>query len=274
MHFYYQKILKEELMLRIDRNSHYSLRSFASALGLGSSALARVLSGKRSISIKVVDRILGYLELNANEQRLFLESVIEEKKSRGLKRVSPELKRRLESIAFDSATESHHGVGLDEFRIIADWYHYAILELTFAKKFQSDPKWIARNLGISQMEAKLAVERLLSLELLEYRNGVLKKTNWNLDTKDKTKTSLFHRKRQKQALEKSIHSLENDPIEERCHSSLTVCIDSKNLPIAKAKIQTAIWEIAQSLTPGTPERVYEVTINLFPIQKKENSYEK
>jgi uncharacterized protein (TIGR02147 family) len=268
--YFYQLRLREELVTRIDRNPRYSLRSFAQAIGVGSSALSQILAGKRSVSTKVIERIFTYLEFSALEQKEFIESVIAEKKEKDLQRVSPELKKMLKQIDVSGAGQREvHSVGLDEFRIIADWYHYAILELTFAKNFKADPRWIARELNITPMEAKLAIDRLLQLELLEEKNGTLKKAVWNLDTKDKTKTTMSHRRRQKQILEKSMHALEHTPIDERNHSSLTMCIDPKNLPEAKQKIQKLMWELSEFLVQGTPERVYELNLGLFPLQNGE-----
>lgn len=267
-HYYYQQRLRQALADRIDRNPRYSVRSFAAALEMSSSALSQILAGKRAVSTKVVDRLLDCLELTAEEQRRFVESVLEEKKQKGLQRQSPELIARLRELsAAPEPGQAVTRVGLDQFRVIADWYHYAILELTFARQFKPDPKWIARELGITPLEARLAVERLLELDLLERRDGTLKKAHWILDTKDKSKTSAAHRKRQRQILEKSIQSLETDPIDSRNHSSLTMCIDPKNIAAAKAKIQKLMSEIAEDLVQGTPEQVYELTVNLFPLQK-------
>ena len=244
------------------------MRSFAEALGIGSGALSQILSGKRTVSTKLTERIFKFLELSPVEQKKFLESVIAEKKN--LKRTSPALKSKLEK--FSSLPHERvaidRGLSLDEFRIVSEWYHNAILELTFAKDFHSDSRWIAQALGITVMEAKLAVERLLQLELLEEVNGNLMKTDFNLDTKDKSKTSAFLKRRQKQILLKSIESLENDPIEERNHSALTVCIAQDQIPEAKKRIQAFMWELAQVLVKGEPERVYELSVNLFPLQKQ------
>jgi uncharacterized protein (TIGR02147 family) len=167
--------------------------------------------------------------------------------------------------------EIDRNLGLEEFRIISEWYHAAILELTFSKDFKSEPRWIANALQISEMEAKLAIERLIKLELLEDDNGKLKKSDFNLDTKDKNKTSTFLKRRQKQILEKSKHSLENDPIDQRNHSALTVCIDPAMIPEAKERIQKFMWELGQLLVTGQPKRVYELSVNLFPLQKQNAS---
>src|SRR5688572_17118598 len=68
----------------------------------------------------------------------------------------------------------------DAFRVISDWYHYTILELTFVEGFRNDPTWIANKLGITQFEAKEAIARLKRLELLEEISGKLVKTDTHL----------------------------------------------------------------------------------------------
>jgi uncharacterized protein (TIGR02147 family) len=263
---FYHDCLRDELVKRVNRNPRYSLRSFATALGINVSALSLILAGKRSVSIKVIERIFRALELSETEQKKFLESVLAEKQTQGLKRISPSLKTKLSRAKSYPTIDVNRGVGVDEFRVIADWYHYAILELTESKSFRADPKWIARVLQINEWEAKLALERLLKLELLEEHAGSLRKTNIKIDTKDKTKTSLFHRKRQKQILEKSAQSLEQDPIESRNHSSLTFCIDPSRLEEAKKRIQKFTWELAEFLRDGEQKLVYEMNIGLFPLQ--------
>jgi len=262
---YYQACLRDELAKRIDKNPRYSLRAFAALLGILPGALSLILSGKRTISTKVIDRIFASLELNPSQQKRFLESVLDEKKEKGFKRISPKINQKIGDTKQTRATQAAHSLGMDEFRVIADWYHYAILELTHSPAFEGKPKWIAKVLRISEVEAKLALERLLRLSLLENNNGKYLKTNLKIDTKDKSKTTLFHRKRQKQVLEKSIESLEHDPIEIRNHSSLTLCIDPKKIPKAKEKIQDFMWELSECLIDGHQTEAYELSVSLFPL---------
>lgn len=263
---YYQERLREELGRRIEKNSRFSLRSFAQALRISPSALSLILSGRRPISTRLVDRILAALELTAAEQKQFVESVLEEKRRLGLKRVSPRLSKKLAQLEAPPAAPEAASVGLDAFRVIADWYHYAIFELTGCAGFDRDPKKIAARLGITEAEAKLGVDRLLGLEMLREEGGRLYKTNVKIDTKDKTKTSLFHRRRQKQILEKSMQSLERDPIEVRSHQAVTVGIDPEKIPEAKARIQKFLWELAEFMKEGAPAHVYELNFSMFPLE--------
>ena len=54
-------------------------------------------------------------------------------------------------------------MSIDKFSVISEWYHYAILELTYVSGFKADYKWIARKLSITVEEAKVAIERLIRL---------------------------------------------------------------------------------------------------------------
>ena len=61
------------------------------------------------------------------------------------------------------------------FKIISDWYHYAILELTELKEFESDINWISQRLGISKIEAHMGIKRLKNIGLMvEDEDGNLK----------------------------------------------------------------------------------------------------
>jgi uncharacterized protein (TIGR02147 family) len=262
---YYQTKLREEFAKRIAKNSRYSLRAFATLLGIGPSALSHILSGKRAISTKLINRIFSALELGISERKKFLESVLQQKEAMGMKRISPGLKKKLKFAATPAPGVIE--IGNDDFRILSNWYHFAILELTTSKNFESSPTWIAKVLRISELEASLAIEHLIKLGILHWVGGSLQKTRRIFDTKDKTKTSSFHRNRQKQILEKSIQSLEQDPIETRNHSSITLCINPDRLVEAKEKIQKIMWELTEFLIEGEQRQVYELNLSLFPLSK-------
>jgi uncharacterized protein (TIGR02147 family) len=50
--------------------------------------------------------------------------------------------------------------------LVADWEHYAILELVRLREFRPDSRWVARVLGLSVDEVNVALQRLLRLGLL------------------------------------------------------------------------------------------------------------
>lgn len=260
---YYRAVLKKELTERMEKNPRYSLRAYAKALGIDPSSLSRILSGRRFITEKLAARVFKVLDLNLEEQERFLKSIALTKRSEGVGRISSELRKLLET----APVEIQRDLTMDVFKVIADWHHAAILELAQTDGFKSEPRWMASKLGIGESECKLAIERLVELELLVEEEGRYKKADKWVDTADKTKTSSAHRKRQKEILLKSIESLENDPIDVRNHSSITLPIDPAKIPEAKKMIGKFMWNLTRFLGSDQKKQVYELTVNLFPISK-------
>ena len=262
--YLYQRKLRDALTERVKRNPRYSLRAFAQTLDLDPGTFSQMLSGKRFPSEKLAERIFEQINFSPEEQKEFLKSLAEAKDKAGLKRISPDLRKLLQD---KSESNLPKDLSINLFKVVADWYHFAILELPFTKAFKSDPKWIARVLGISSSEAHSAIQRLLELELLEIKDGRLKRVHSQINSADRTLTTSAHKKRQEQVLEKSIQSLQNDPIEERNHTAMTFAIDSRKIQEAKKRIETFMAEMTQFLEEGERDRVFELTVSLFPLQQ-------
>jgi uncharacterized protein (TIGR02147 family) len=261
----YRQELQGELARRCERNPRYSVRSFARALSLSPGALSQILAGKRLPSHKLAQRILSSLDFTSAQEDAFLRSLAAAHRDQGLKR----LPRTFRKAAPEGAIRE---LSVDLFRIIGDWHHYAILEMTFVEGFRGDPQWIAGQLGITVTEAKLAVDRLLDLEFLQIaEDGTLTKTFGTHTTSDKHLTTPALRRHQRQVLEKAIHSLENDPIETRGMSSMTMAIDPELLPEAKRRIEEFTQELCAFLESGRRKQVYELGIAIYPIQKSKGA---
>ena len=150
-------LLKQELAKRIEKNAHYSLRSFSKSLGISHTVLSLVLSGKRNLSKNAGMKIADSLGLTPLERTLFLMPTKKEK---------DKSENHLES-----HDQEYKLIDLDLFYLISDWVHYAILSLLDIDGFKLDQSWIAKRLGINQIQAKLAIERLVNLEIVIKENG-------------------------------------------------------------------------------------------------------
>jgi hypothetical protein len=137
---YYQQRLLDELATRVERRPSYSLRAFARSLKTDPGSLSRVLSGKKVPSYPFSQKIFQILSLSPDEQERFLASVTFTRKVMGYQRFSPSLKPYREQ-----ATPAPRELSAEAFRVISDWYHFAILELTFVPGFRAEPAWIARS---------------------------------------------------------------------------------------------------------------------------------
>lgn len=260
---FYQTCLKDELSERLKQNPRYSLRAFAKFLALDPSTLSRMLNGQKRPTPELSKKIVAKLELDPKEAKKFLLSMAEAYEADGVKRKKAEVKEILKK---PRQKIPEKDLTPDIFRYISEWYHYAILQLMQEDHFKFDTRWIARELGILEMEAKLAIERMVELEIIAVEGKKLVRTSERLTSGDLTVTTQALRKRIKQITDKSVHSLENDPIHLRNHTTMTMAIDPEQLPIAKEMIQEFMDKLSDVLQVKKTN-VYELQINLFPLQR-------
>jgi uncharacterized protein (TIGR02147 family) len=253
--------LQEEYTKRCGKNPSYSLRAFAALLDLDSSSVSQILTGKRKASAKLALGIFEKLGVHPTIAQRILGSL---KPTAG--RPSNQTKKK------QSTPEPNYGqLTLDAFAVVADWYHYAIMELTVTEGFKNDPQWIARSLNISVIEVKVAIERLMRLELIEEKDGTLIQTE-NLLSNGFTgvTTSGAHKQLQRQVLQKALEAIDNTPQEDKDITSMTMAIDRSKLPEARKLIQKFRRDLCQFLENGKKEDIYHLGVQLYPVSKRIN----
>ncbi len=224
------------------RNSRYSLRAFAKNLEIDPSSLSQILSGKRKVSKKI---ILTFCEK--------------------LSATPKDLKRFGLIVNNSQADEKFYQLGLDKFSVISEWYHYAILELTYVSGFKADFKWIARKLSITVDEAKTAIERLKRLELILEENGSFIKSSKMLTNDGIINSSAAHKELQRQIVSKALLAIDECPTEFKDITSITMAIDTENIEKAKKLIAKFRRELCALLEDGEQTVVYNLGIQLYPI---------
>lgn len=235
---------------KIKKNPQFSLRAFARMVDVSPAVLSRILSGKRKLTFNLATRIADALVLGPVERdtlySFFLGSSSEEKTEE--EKVQKEL-------------------SIDCFNAMKEWYHYGITQLLYIESFKEDSKWIAKMLSITELEAKMAIERLLRLEILDRdENGKLYRTATHLSTTtDIASAGIRHF--QKQILEKSIESLEKDDVLERDITSITIAINEDRLAEAKLEIKKFRMKMSEFLSTGEKTRVYNLGVHLIPLSK-------
>jgi len=247
-------ILQRELVRRCERNPQYSLRSFARAIGVSHSLLSLILSGKRRLSKKAAAKVLDCLELTPEERNLLATSPRSRK--------SEEM---VDPVTRMPAPESFQDISLDSFTVISDWYHYAILSLMEIPRSKFEPAWIANRLGITEMQAKSAMERLKRLGMISRVGKCWKQTGLPLKV-DNTVSTAATRKFHRQLLEKAVTSLENEPFERREFYSMTLAIDSSLVEYARKQIKAFGRQLMRDLEKRKPAgEVYNLSVQLFPL---------
>ncbi len=256
----YKVILKEELAARCRTNPRYSLRAFARDLKLAPSRLSEILSGKQGLSRPAADRIAKALGYAPGEIERFCD-LVEAMHARS-KKNRDSAKLRLKKLELpSSAVQMQH----DTVKTIADWYHFAILELTNCDDFRSDSKWIARRLGISEFEVQLALDRLLRLNLISLKNGKIQ-VNYAQglvysDVPSETVNTFFT-----QLMTKSKEALIMQPRAEREFGADILAVDKKRLPELRKAIQDVRNKFCKNAEEGdAKDGLYCFSVQFFEL---------
>lgn len=222
--------LNDELARRLKANTRYSLRAFSRALGLSPGELSEILRGRRSLSIKAALKVARGLGLNAAETKHFL-SLAQEEQARRLGAEdlvpSPEDVRK--------QVEVNHALNLDLFRIVSEWYCFAILNLAETEGFQWNESWIARRLGISVPEVRGALERLERVGCLERRQGRLSVVADYVISPGGVPSEAI-RNYHKQILSKAIESLETQSVKDRTIEGLGLAVNERDMAAIRREI--------------------------------------
>ncbi len=245
----FKTYLQEELVYRCKKNPAYSLRGFAKSVGVSPSFLSKVLNGQRRITESVFRKITTNLNLKETNFDYFDYD----------KNVSSSAELKLQDLQ------------LVYFKIISDWYHYAIIELTNVEGFQSSPEWIATKLGITVNQVKSAVERLLQLDLLHFTGGQLKASSGGNTTTKNDFTDLAFKKMQDELLKKAITSLWNEEMSRRDHTSISMAIHPEDIPEVKKRLTKMRREICKYLERPQnkkPTQVYNLSLSFFALSKE------
>ena len=193
------------------------------------------------------------LSLGSKEKTLFMESFYRSKTS-------------IDNIQISELDDRFM---LDEsyYKVIAEWEHYAILELFDLAEYDLSPEGVAKKLGITQNRAEVALENLLNCGLLvKSEEGELEKAHPDIKTTEDIASKAL-KESHKETLQMGMNKLEEIEVELRDFSSTTVGMDLAKLPEAKTIIREFRQKMAALLRDGRKTDVYQLAIQFYPLTK-------
>ena len=96
---------------------------------------------------------------------------------------------------------------------------------------------------------------------------MLKKSLGGTTSADKNITNSMLRQLQVQINERGIEAIKSQPIERRSSTGMTMAIDPSKLGMARDLINNFTNQLTALLESGQPTTVFQLAINLFPLQK-------
>lgn len=249
--------LNSELVRRQNTNSSYSLRAFARDLNIEPSLLSKILRKKIPVTLKMLERLAPSAGLHEPDLAVYREYV---KSFEGIKHLD---------------TLQDKQIRHEEFKLIQDWYHITIVELTLLSDFEPSAAWIAKKLRITESEASMAVERLIALGFLEgTADGGFKKSSHGspglrIVSDDYPSYITALRQAIHQFGDKAMTAMHEISPAQRANTTLTVAIDASLVSEAKKRIinftRTLVDELEKK--SKTKNHVYELMVSFFPLTK-------
>jgi transcriptional regulator with XRE-family HTH domain len=235
------KFLKDVLLERKSKNPSYSARAFAKNLGLSQAFLSMVINQKRKLSLEQKLKLLAVLG-------------IQEK---------PAASKMLDQIELT----------LEHEKILKYWYHFAILELTVTEPLNADAKKISFRLGISEIEASTAIQRLIEFGYLKLnpKNHLIKtKAPFVIDAKKTSRALRAYHQSRLQAANLELEKFDETSVQNRTFQTLFIPTSRERAQSAKKLIDQFQQQLIQYLISDTPTEVFQLSLQIFSAEKNPN----
>jgi len=258
----YRDFLRAVLAERSRTNPRYSLRSFARQMGVQPSLLSLILSGKRKLTEETAERLSERLALGKAESNYFRLLVQLDRAK------SPALRSRvLEAIReIHPRRSDFHELGVDQFKLISEWHHFALLILMAVRRFEWTTHGAAQALGLQPYEVDAAVQRMARLGLVKFNHGRPEKLPGAIQVSSEHQSEAL-RKYHAQMFERAARALETQAPAERYTGTENIVLDEEQLPEAR-KIFNECFDRIIELAKSRKERksnVYHVGIQAFRL---------
>jgi uncharacterized protein (TIGR02147 family) len=237
--FDYRLSLQNLLTAKQKEQPQYSGRAFARDLGISVTALHGVLNQTRHLAKNNLELIAEKLAWSTEQLELALEST---------KLSHDPTKTLLEE---------------DQFQMIADWVHLAILNLAKIKNIKIDT--LPERLGIEEEVCQDAIARLLRLNYINVdANNFLSRVLHNFGvTKQSPSQAIqsFHHSN----LAKAQTALKEIALEERSFLTIAAPTNTQKLPEIKKLIEEFRKQALSIFECDNADQVYFLNLQLYPV---------
>ena len=249
-----QQLLMRKLEEAKSKNPSFSVRALAQRLEMQPGATNEILKGERRVSRGIAEKIADKLNLDPSERTDLLKD-FPLKLKRQTKR-----SKDLEVLKLNS----------NQFELISEWIHFAILSLIRVKDFKSDVSWMANRLGVTELDTRKAILRLQHLNLIHIDDsGVMTRTPNPIRTTDDIQDLSLQRMHMND-MDIAKKKIQEIRVDQRDFTNYTFPANPKSLSRAKEIIRKAQDDLEELMSDEDASEVYRVCMYLFPLTNLEN----
>jgi uncharacterized protein (TIGR02147 family) len=245
------------------RTAKPSLTRVAQRLGYPSSSLlSMILSGKRLPSEEFCESVANHWNLSTKESE-YLRLLVQLERKR---RSGQDLTLTYKNISRLARGRSAHVLNESEFASIYQWYYLVIKEMALMPGFTEDPEVISKRLRRKATTSQIrdALDVLLKLGVLERdsETGKMRHANGISETQNDIPSSAI-RMHHRQMMHRALEALDEQSLETRTFSSVTLTVDPSRLPEVRSQIWDFIRHINAEFSSSPSGSVYQLNAQFF-----------
>ena len=255
-----QLMLNQKLLELQAKNPRLSHRYFAQKLGLSSGALSEILKGKRKVSAKLAAKLAERLNLDPISTASLTGQALE-----------ADVAKQIDYLKLSD----------DQFHLISEWSHFAILNLVKSDQCQHKASWFAERLQLPLRIVQDSLDRLMRLGMLVYEKKKYVRARPHFQTSDDV-FNLSIRKSNMEDLElirehltdlgpvtvaDLREHLTDTDIRERDFTSITMLVDPNRMQEFKTWVRKAQDQFANKFETTQSQSPYRLTMALYPLKK-------
>jgi uncharacterized protein (TIGR02147 family) len=265
----YRQFIKDYYDQHKASNPSFSYRYLSQKSGINSAPFYKfIIEGKRNLTKTTIIKTCIALKLNTREAEYF-ENLVFFNQAKAVTEKNFFFERLIEKKRNRSVTK----IRQDQFEYFSEWYHCVIREVVCMIDFKEDYAMLGKCIqpAISPREAAKSVKLLLDLGLLKIVNGHYVQSEPVLSTG----TGAFSNQIQIinfqiMMLNKAIEAFDRCKQHERLTSATTLAVSRPTYDKMVEKLRTLRLELLEmARADASPESVYELTLNLFPLTATE-----
>lgn len=204
---------------------------------------------KRSLTTQSAALIADKMNLSINERSLFFESL--------------KTKPKIDSIQIKNYNDNFI-VDNSQFKIIAEWEHYAVLTLFDLTQFNPTIENISHKLNLEIGRVQEVIENLKQGDLIIETDGVFSKAYPNVRTTENIR-SVALRESHEENLTLAARKINEIKMEFRDFSSMMMAIDTNKMSEAKTIIREFRLKMEKLMENGNKKEIYQLAIQLYPL---------
>ncbi len=263
---HYASFLAAYIGTRKRKTPAYSYQALSRAAGLRSQSLvAMVASGKRLPTRSTLRKLNAAMKASAAEGE-YLETLVDFLKTKDADEREV-LNRKLKELCLEFEPLA---VEVDEFAVISDWWHVAILETLCLADFREEPAWIAARLG-GRVEVATVREALARLERvgLVRRDaaGRLMQGAPEFVTRDATKNAAV-RKYHEQMAALGVAAFAGAAAVQRTVSGSTLAVEALRVPEAIKALEEFRRRFIKQFGSERGDEIFQLNLHFFALSGK------